>query len=60
MSRELIPVLYLRDRPGVGKTMVGWEIFSQLTRAGIEAGYVNVDQPCMCNPEPVSDPGGIG
>lgn len=40
--------------------MVGWEIFSQLTRAGIEAGYVNVDQPGMCYPEPLSDPGGIG
>jgi hypothetical protein len=40
--------------------MVGWEIFSQLTRAGIEAGRVNFDQPCMCYPEPVSDPGGIG
>ena len=40
--------------------MVGWEIFSQLTRAGIEAGYVNVDQPGMCYPETVSDPGSSG
>ncbi len=40
--------------------MVGWEIFSQLTRAGIEAGHVNVDQPGMCYPEPASDPGGTG
>ena len=40
--------------------MVGWEIFSPLTRAGIEASYVNVDRPCMCHPGPVSDPGGTG
>jgi hypothetical protein len=40
--------------------MVVWEIFFQFTRAGIEAGYVNVDQPCMYYLEPVSDPGGIG
>jgi hypothetical protein len=40
--------------------MAGWEVFSQLTRARIEAGYVNVDQPGMCSPEPVSDPGGSG
>jgi hypothetical protein len=50
VSRELIPVLQLCDPPGVGKTMVRWEIFSQLARAGIEAGYVNVDQPGMCIP----------
>jgi hypothetical protein len=60
VSRELILVLWLCDPPGVGKTMVGWEIFSHLARAGIEAGYVNVDQPGMCYPEPVSDPGGTG
>jgi hypothetical protein len=48
VSRELIRVLWLCDPRGVGETMVGWEVFSQLTRAGIGAGYVNVDQPGMC------------
>jgi len=26
----------------------------------METGYVNVDQPGMCYPEPASDPGGTG
>ncbi len=33
------------------------EIFSQLTRAGIETGYVDIDQLGMCYPEAASDPG---
>jgi adenylylsulfate kinase-like enzyme len=54
---DLIPVLWLCGPPGVGKSTVGWEIFAQLTQAGIEAGYVDIDQLGMCYPEPVSDPG---
>lgn len=57
MTGGLIPVLWLCGPPGVGKTTVGWEIFSQLTRAGIETGYVDIDQLGMCYPEAVSDPG---
>lgn len=57
MSGELIPVLWLCGPPGVGKSTVGWEIFTQLTGAGIEAGYVDIDQLGMCYPERVSDPG---
>jgi hypothetical protein len=38
---DLIPVLWLCGPPGVGKTAVGWEIFTQLTGAGIPAGYVD-------------------
>jgi adenylylsulfate kinase-like enzyme len=53
----LIPVLWVCGPPGVGKTAVGWEIFSQLTQAGIEAGYADADQLGMCYPEPASDPG---
>ncbi len=53
----LIPVLWLCGPPGVGKSTVGWEIFTQLTQAGIEAGYADIDQLGMCYPEPVSDPG---
>jgi hypothetical protein len=34
---DLIPVLWLCGPPGVGKTTVGWEIFTQLTRDGIAA-----------------------
>jgi len=54
---ELIPVLWLCGPPGIGKSTVGWEIFTQLTQAGIEAGYVDIDQLGMCYPEPASDPG---
>jgi hypothetical protein len=54
---DLIPVLWLCGPPGIGKSTVGWEIFTQLTQAGIEAGYVDIDQLGMCYPEHVSDPG---
>ena len=57
MVSDLIPVLWLCGPPGIGKTSVGWEIFTQLTRAGIEAGYVDIDQLGICYPEPALDPG---
>ena len=57
MTGDLIPVLWLCGPPGVGKSSVGWEIFAQLTEAGVEAGYVDIDQLGMCYPEHVSDPG---
>ena len=57
MVSDLIPVLWLCGPPGIGKSTVGWEIFAQLTRAGIEAGYVDIDQLGICYPEPASDPG---
>ncbi|MER6144766.1 hypothetical protein ABT174_32835 [Streptomyces sparsogenes] len=50
-------MLWLCGPPGVGKTEVGWELFSQLRRAGVEAGYVDVDQLGICYPEPAADPG---
>jgi molybdopterin-guanine dinucleotide biosynthesis protein len=52
-----LPTLWVCGPPGVGKTTVGWELFSQLTRAGVRAGYVDVDQLGICYPEPASDPG---
>jgi adenylylsulfate kinase-like enzyme len=52
-----IPVLWLCGPPGVGKTAVGWEIYSELVRSGIQAGYVDIDQLGMCYPEADSDPG---
>jgi adenylylsulfate kinase-like enzyme len=54
---DLIPVLWLCGPPGIGKSTVGWEIFTQLTQTGIEAGYVDIDQLGICYPEPASDPG---
>lgn len=54
---DLIPLLWLCGPPGVGKTEVGWELFTQLTRAGIAASFVDIDQLGMCYPELASDPG---
>jgi adenylylsulfate kinase-like enzyme len=51
------PVLWLCGPSGVGKTAVGWEYFTQLTRAGVAAGFVDIDQLGTCYPEPAADPG---
>jgi hypothetical protein len=41
---------------GVGKSSVGWEIFTQLRNAGIKTGYVDADQLGLCYPVPDDDP----
>jgi adenylylsulfate kinase-like enzyme len=51
------PVLWLCGPSGVGKTAVSWEYFSQLTRAGVAAGFVDIDQLGICYPERAADPG---
>lgn len=33
---DLIPVLWLCGPPGIGKSTVSWEIFTQLTQAGTQ------------------------
>ncbi|MFE1585048.1 AAA family ATPase [Streptomyces sp. NPDC058737] len=50
-------MLWLCGPPGVGKTTVAWEMYSHLVRAGIESGFVDIDQLGICYPEPVGDPG---
>lgn len=57
MTGDLVPVLWLYGPPGVGKTAVGWEIYSELVRSGVQTGYVDVDQLGMCYPETAGDPG---
>jgi adenylylsulfate kinase-like enzyme len=57
MTPTAIPVLWLCGPAGVGKTAVGWELFSQLRRAGIAASFVDIDQLGMCYPETAADPG---
>jgi len=61
-----VPVLWVYGASGVGKTTVTWELFVQLVREGVPAGYVDIDQIGMCYapptphhwaPEPVADPG---
>lgn len=41
---------------GVGKSSVGWEIFTQLRNAGIKTGYADADQLGLCYPVPEGDP----
>ncbi|HEU5474299.1 MAG TPA: hypothetical protein VFV67_26930 [Actinophytocola sp.] len=57
MGSGLVPVLWLSGPPGVGKTTVGWEIYTQLVGSGLESGYVDIDQLGMYYPEPAADPG---
>jgi adenylylsulfate kinase-like enzyme len=52
-----MPVLWLCGPPGVGKTAVGWEIYWQLVRSGVDAAYVDIDQLGICYPEAPADPG---
>jgi hypothetical protein len=41
---------------GVGKSSVGWEMFTQLRNAGIKTGYADADQLGLCYPVPEDDP----
>ena len=52
----MIPVLWVCGPPGVGKTVVAWEIYARLTRAGAAPAYVDVDQLGMCYPPTSRDP----
>ncbi|GHC98271.1 hypothetical protein GCM10010313_06760 [Streptomyces violarus] len=53
----MIPVLWLCGPPGVGKTTVAWELYEDLTRDGVPAGFADIDQLGICYPEPAADPG---
>ncbi|MGP4114133.1 hypothetical protein ACTWP5_24890 [Streptomyces sp. 4N509B] len=54
--RDRWPLLWLCGPSGVGKTTVGWEIFTQLSRSGTVAGYLDADQLGLCYPAPADDP----
>ncbi len=53
----MVPVLWLCGPPGVGKTAVGWEVYTRLVRARRAPAYVDVDQVGICYPPPTGDPG---
>ncbi|GAA5190312.1 hypothetical protein GCM10023322_45150 [Rugosimonospora acidiphila] len=57
MNGAPVPLLWLCGPSGVGKSTVGCEIFSQLERAGVPVGYVDLDQVGLCYPAPADDPG---
>ncbi len=41
---EQLPVLWLCGPPGVGGTVVGWELYSQLAAADAAVAHVDIDQ----------------
>jgi hypothetical protein len=40
----------------VGKSTVGWALFSQLVGAGRHGAYLDLDQISLCYPQPADDP----
>jgi hypothetical protein len=51
-----VPVLWLIGPSGVGKSTVGFAIFGRLRRAGVPAGYLDLDQVGLCYPTLPDDP----
>jgi len=52
----LVPVLWLCGPAGVGKSTVSWQLFSDLSEAGVDVAFADADQLCMCYPAPPEDP----
>lgn len=52
-----IPVLWFSGASAVGKSTVGYEVFSQVFRAGVRAAYVDVKQIGALRPAADDDPG---
>jgi predicted ABC-type ATPase len=57
MAGVRVPVLWITGPAGVGKSTVSWQLFTELTRSGTRAAFVDADQLCMCYPAPRDDPG---
>ena len=51
-----LDVLWLFGPPGVGKSVVGWEVYSRLIDRGRPCAYVDIDQLGICYPAPSTDP----
>ncbi|WP_158882187.1 hypothetical protein [Amycolatopsis anabasis] len=51
------PVLWLCGPPCVGKSVVAWEIFTEVVRSGIAAAYVDLAQLGFRGPAADDDPG---
>jgi predicted ABC-type ATPase len=53
---ERVPVLWITGPPGVGKSTVSWQIFTEIARAGVRVAFADADQLCICYPAPPGDP----
>jgi hypothetical protein len=49
-------VLLLCGPAGVGKSMIGFQLYQQCLRAGLRAGYIDLDQIGFLTPHPDGDP----
>jgi hypothetical protein len=56
MLHEPVPFLILSGPPGVGKTVVAWEIFDQLVAEDHQPALVDLDLLGACWPVPADDP----
>jgi molybdopterin-guanine dinucleotide biosynthesis protein len=50
-------ILWLCGPAAVGKSTVGWQLYQQVRRAGVNAAFVDLDQIGFHRPVPVKDPG---
>ncbi len=50
-------ILWLCGPAAVGKSTVGWQVYQQVRRAGVNAAFVDLDQIGFHRPVPVGDPG---
>jgi adenylylsulfate kinase-like enzyme len=51
-ASSAIPFLWICGLSGVGKSSVGWEVFTQVRAAGVKAAYLDSYQIGFCRPEP--------
>jgi adenylylsulfate kinase-like enzyme len=51
-----IPVLWVCGPAGVGKSTVSWQLFNELSQAGVNIAFADTDQLHMCFPPPRGDP----
>ncbi|MEU7745637.1 adenylyl-sulfate kinase [Nonomuraea sp. NPDC049158] len=58
LSSDPVPVLWFSGATAVGKSTVGYEVFSQIVRTGVRAAYVDLKQIGMAGPAADDDPDG--
>lgn len=55
MTGGLVPVLWLCGPAGVGKSTVSFQLFTELSQAGVQVAFADTDQLGMCYPPPPED-----
>jgi adenylylsulfate kinase-like enzyme len=51
-----VPVLWLCGAPAVGKSTIGYEVFTRVLGDGVPAAYLDLAQIGFCRPAPENDP----